>query len=223
MAHFDLIIRGGTAVLPWGELAADIGVRGGRVAAIGASGTADEVVDAAGLHVLPGLIDPHVHLRDPGDPAIETIPTGTKAAVLGGLTTVFDMPNTSPSITDAERVAWKQGYVEANSWCDIGLYVGATKPNTPRTGDVGNTARRLRGQGLRRQFDWRSADRGRSQPGGRDALPAAAGSPTTVRTSIDSRPASRCSTPACHTGATWNGGTRNVRCSGTRRADGAGP
>ncbi len=101
------------------------------IAAIGASGTADEVIDAAGLHVLPGLIDPHVHLRDPGDPAIETIPTGTRGAVLGGLTAVFDMPNTSPAITTAERVAWKQDYVEQSAWCDMGLYVGATKANTP--------------------------------------------------------------------------------------------
>ena len=132
MTHFDLLIRHGTAVLPWGEATVDIGVRDGRIAAIGASGTADEVVDARGLHVLPGLIDPHVHLRDPGDPAIETVPTGTKAAVLGGLTAVFDMPNTSPAIIDAERVAWKRSYVEANSWCDIGLYVGATKANTPQ-------------------------------------------------------------------------------------------
>ena len=131
MAHYDLLIRNGIAVLPWGEVAADIGVRDGKIAAIGATGTSDETLDAKGLHVLPGLIDPHVHLRDPGDPAIETIPTGTKAAVLGGLTAVFDMPNTAPAITSAERVAWKQGYVEGNSWCDIGLYVGATKANTP--------------------------------------------------------------------------------------------
>ncbi len=130
MPHFDLLIQNGTALLPWGEAVADIGVRGGRIAAIGAGGTAGEVIDAAGLHVLPGLIDPHVHLRDPGDPAIETIPTGTKAAILGGLTAVFDMPNTTPAIIDAERVAWKQSYVEAVSWCDMGLYVGATKPNT---------------------------------------------------------------------------------------------
>ncbi len=129
--HFDLLIRGGTAVLPWGEDAADIGVRDGRIAAIGASGTADQVIDATGLHVLPGLIDPHVHLRDPGDPAIETLETGTRAAVLGGLTAVFDMPNTAPPITSAEQIAWKQGYLEGRSWCDLGLYVGATKANTP--------------------------------------------------------------------------------------------
>ncbi len=134
--HYDLLIRGGTAVLPWGEAAADIGVRNGRIAGIGAAGTADEVIDATGLHVLPGLIDPHVHLRDPGDPAVETIATGTRAAVLGGLTAVFDMPNTAPPIISAERVGWKQGYVEGRSWCDFGLYVGATKANTPELGQL---------------------------------------------------------------------------------------
>ena len=130
--HFDLLLRGGTLVLPWGEQVSDIGVRDGRIAGLGLPGgaTADQVVQAAGLHVLPGLIDPHVHLRDPGDPAIETIPTGTRAAVLGGLAAVFDMPNTTPAITDAARLSWKQDYVEANAWCDMGLYVGATKANT---------------------------------------------------------------------------------------------
>jgi dihydroorotase len=130
-AHFDLIIRGGVCVMPWGEVAADVGVRHGRIAAIGtaADATAGQIVDAAGLHVLPGLIDPHVHLRDPGNAAVETIPTGTKAAVLGGLTAVFDMPNTTPSITNAESLAWKRGYVEQVAWCDMGLYVGGTKTN----------------------------------------------------------------------------------------------
>src|ERR1700722_92239 len=131
--HFDLLIRNGTCILPWGSEATDVGVRNGGIAALGAGGdaTADKVLDATGLHVLPGLIDPHVHLRDPGDKAVETIPTGTRGAILGGLTAVFDMPNTAPSITDAERLAWKQDYVEQVAWCDMGLYVGGTKTNTP--------------------------------------------------------------------------------------------
>ncbi|MBN8902735.1 MAG: dihydroorotase [Rhodospirillales bacterium 69-11] len=137
-AHYDLLIRNGTCVLPWGTEATDVGVRNGRIVDLGvpASASADEVIDAAGLHVLPGLIDPHVHLRDPGDKAVETIPTGTKAAVLGGLAAVFDMPNTSPSIVDAERLAWKQGYVEQEAWCDMGLYVGGTKTNIPALADL---------------------------------------------------------------------------------------
>ena len=128
---YDLLIRGGIAVLPWGMEATNIGVRDGRIAALGVPATAPaaEVIDAAGLHVLPGLIDPHVHLRDPGDASVETIPTGTKAALLGGLAAVFDMPNTAPSITDAPRLAWKQEYAARESYCDIGLYVGGTKTN----------------------------------------------------------------------------------------------
>jgi dihydroorotase len=131
MTRYDLLIRGGVAVLPWGMEQTDIGVREGRIAALGAaaSASAAETIDASGLHVLPGLIDAHVHLRDPGDKTVESIPTGTKAAILGGLTAVFDMPNTSPAITGAAALAWKQDYAERESWCDIGLYVGATKAN----------------------------------------------------------------------------------------------
>ncbi len=131
--HYDLLIRNGVCVTPSGTERIDIGVIGGRIATLGASSvaTATETIDATGLHVLPGLIDPHVHLRDPGDASVETLGTGTKAAVLGGLTTVFDMPNTSPAIVDGERLAWKQAYADTTAWCDIGFYVGATKTNIP--------------------------------------------------------------------------------------------
>lgn len=135
--RYDLVIRGGVCVLPWGEQAVDVGVLDGRIAALGVSASAEggEVIEAAGLHVLPGLIDPHAHLRDPGDASVESIPTGTKAAVLGGLTAVFDMPNTSPSVTGADTLAWKQDYVEEGAaWCDMGLYVGATKSNIDALG-----------------------------------------------------------------------------------------
>jgi dihydroorotase len=131
MPHFDLILSGGQAVLPWGIEPLDIGVRGGRIAAMGALGKAEatQVIDCTHLHVLPGLIDAHVHLREPGDPQVETIATGTKAAILGGLTAVFDMPNTAPSITDSAQLAWKRGHVAEQAWCDMGLYVGASKKN----------------------------------------------------------------------------------------------
>jgi dihydroorotase len=131
--HYDLIIRGGTCVLPWGLEQTSVGVRQGRIAELGVGADADasEVLDATGLYVLPGLIDPHVHLRDPGDPAVESISTGTRAAVLGGVTAVFDMPNTRPAVVDAGRLAWKQAEVERRAWCDVGLYVGGTKTNIP--------------------------------------------------------------------------------------------
>ena len=136
--HFDLIIRGGICVLPWGMEQTSVGVRDGRIAALGVGpdATATETIDATNLHVLPGLIDPHVHLRDPGNPAVETIPTGTRAAILGGLTAVFDMPNTTPAITDQERLTWKQTYVAEQAWCDMGLYVGGTKANIPHLADL---------------------------------------------------------------------------------------
>lgn len=135
---YDLVLHGGTLVLPWGTVTADVAARGGRVAAIGdlARAPAAERVDCRHLHVLPGLIDAHVHLRDPvdppgGDPSGETMETGTRAALLGGLTTVFDMPNTRPPATDVAALGRKRRGLAGRAWCDVGLYVGATRANTP--------------------------------------------------------------------------------------------
>jgi dihydroorotase len=143
-AHFDLILRNGICVLPWGEEATDVGVRNGRIVALGVAGdaTAEAVIDARGLHVLPGLIDAHVHLRDPGDASVESIATGTRAAVLGGIASVFDMPNTAPPLIDAATLAAKQAHVERVAWCDMGLYVGATKTN------IGELASLEQGRGV---------------------------------------------------------------------------
>ena len=131
--RYDLILRGGTCVLPWGEAATDLAVRDGRIASLAAAADAEAaaVIDARHLHVLPGLIDPHVHFRDPGDGGVETLESGTRGAVLGGVTCVFDMPNTTPAITDAATIALKQASVAGRAWCDVGFYVGATRANTP--------------------------------------------------------------------------------------------
>jgi dihydroorotase len=131
MTSYDLILRGGACVLPWGIETTDVGVREGRIAALGDLRTAHAAneVDCRGLHVLPGLIDAHVHLRDPGDPAVEDLSHGTKGALLGGLTTVFDMPNTAPAITGRERLDWKRGYFDGRAWVDVGIYVGASMKN----------------------------------------------------------------------------------------------
>ncbi len=125
----DLLIRNGTVVLPWGLERADIGVSQGIITTLapGNGAEAAEVIDATGLHVLPGLIDAHAHLRDPEQAAVESIPTGTRAAVLGGLCAVFDMPNTNPSITTPERLDAKKAFAATRAWCDIGLYVGAAQ------------------------------------------------------------------------------------------------
>jgi dihydroorotase len=139
--HYDLLIRGGLCVTPWGEEEADVGVLDGRIAALGALAlaTADQTIDAKGLCVLPGLIDSHVHLRDPGDATVESIATGTRAAVLGGVATLFDMPNTNPPIVDQERLTWKRSYVSARSWCDVGLYVAGAKTNIAQLADLERT------------------------------------------------------------------------------------
>ncbi|MFZ4409641.1 MAG: dihydroorotase [Paracraurococcus sp.] len=131
MNRYDLILRGGACVLPWGVETTDVGVRDGRIAALGDLRMAEaaESIDCRGLHVLPGLIDAHVHLRDPGDPAVEDLEHGTRGALLGGLTAVFDMPNTAPSITDRERLDWKRGYLDGRAWVDVGMYVGASMKN----------------------------------------------------------------------------------------------
>ncbi|GAN53228.1 dihydroorotase [Tanticharoenia sakaeratensis] len=132
--RYDLIIRNGLCVLPWGEVQTSLGVRDGRIASLGvrADDEAHEVIDASGLHVLPGLIDSHVHLREPGNAGVETIETGTRGAALGGVTMVFDMPNTNPPITDRDMIAWKQEHVPRHAWTDFAFFVGATRENTPQ-------------------------------------------------------------------------------------------
>lgn len=135
--HYDLVLRGGILVLPWGEVVGDVGVIGGRIVAVGVvGGSAEREVGVGGLHVLPGLIDPHVHFRDPGDAGVETMGTGTRGAVLGGVAAVFDMPNTQPSVVDAGMLAWKRGHVEAVAWCDVGMYVGASRGNIGQLGGL---------------------------------------------------------------------------------------
>jgi dihydroorotase len=132
MAHaFDLIVRGGTVVNHDGLGEADIGVRDGRIAAVGVlpAGAAGEVIDAAGLHVLPGVIDTQVHFREPGLEHKEDLETGSRAAVMGGVTAVFEMPNTRPSTTCAEALADKVRRARNRMFCDFAFYVGATRDN----------------------------------------------------------------------------------------------
>ena len=138
MDRYDLILKGGHVVTPWGVETADVAVRDGRIATLGDLRTAEaaETIDCAGLHVLPGLIDPHVHLRDPGDASVESIETGTRAAVLGGLAAVFDMPNTAKSVVSREVLDEKRAFLEGRAWCDVGLYVGATKKNIADLADL---------------------------------------------------------------------------------------
>jgi dihydroorotase len=128
---FDLIVRGGTIVNHDGRIQRDIGVRGGRIAAIGAlqQASAVEIIEARGLHVLPGVIDSQVHFREPGLEHKEDLETGSRAAVMGGVTAVFEMPNTKPLTTSAEMLADKVCRARNRMFCDFAFYVGGTREN----------------------------------------------------------------------------------------------
>ena len=128
---FDLLIRGGIAATPNGTAAADIGVRNGRVAEIGSlkNARAAETFNARGLHVLPGVIDTQVHFREPGNEHKEDLETGSRAAVLGGVTAVFEMPNTSPPTTSRAAIDDKLARAHGRMHCDYAFYVGATPAN----------------------------------------------------------------------------------------------
>jgi dihydroorotase len=129
---FDLVIRGGTVATPGGLRTADVAVSHGRIAAIGSfeASQAGEVFDAAGLHVLPGVIDSQVHFREPGLEWKEDLESGSRSAALGGVTAVFEMPNTDPSTTTPEMVADKLNRAKGRMHTDHAFYAGATHDNT---------------------------------------------------------------------------------------------
>jgi dihydroorotase len=128
---FDLLIRGGTVATPNGIAPADIGVIAGRIAAIGsfAGAKAAEIFEARGLHILPGAIDSQVHFREPGNEHKEDLETGSRAAILGGVTGVFEMPNTSPPTTSREAIEDKLARAKDRMHCDYAFYAGATPAN----------------------------------------------------------------------------------------------
>jgi dihydroorotase len=121
----DLIIRNGTIVSPDAAIVGSVAIKDGVVLAVGADAAmppARESFDATGLHVLPGAIDVHVHFRDPGYPAKEDWESGTAAAAFGGVTTVFDMPNTIPPTGTADILAAKHAIAASKAHVDFGLY-----------------------------------------------------------------------------------------------------
>lgn len=130
-ASFDLVVKGGTVVNQDGVGVRDLAIRGGRIVAIGTidPSKAGSVVDARGLHVLPGVIDTQVHFREPGLEHKEDLESGSRSAVLGGVTAVFEMPNTKPLTTTAERLADKVSRARDRMFCDFAFYVGGTREN----------------------------------------------------------------------------------------------
>jgi len=135
---FDLIVRGGEVVNHAGRGMADVGVRGGKITAVGDLGqaSAGQVFDASGLTVLPGVIDTQVHFREPGLEWKEDLESGSRGAVLGGVVAVFEMPNTEPTTTDADALADKLARARGRMHADHAFYVGGTHENAAFLGEL---------------------------------------------------------------------------------------
>ncbi len=162
-ATFDLILRGGVVVNHDGVGERDLGVRDGRIAAMGDLLRADagEIVDARGLHILPGVIDTQVHFREPGGEHKEDLETGSLAAVIGGVTAVFEMPNTDPLTVSAAALDDKLRRAAGRMHCDHAFWVGGTAENFEEIARTGKAARRRRHQSVHGIFDRRPAGAGR--------------------------------------------------------------
>jgi dihydroorotase len=131
---FDTIIRGGRIASSQGIHLGDVAVSGGKIVAIGdlAGSSAAEDIDAKGLVLMPGVIDTQVHFREPGMEHKEDLESGTRAAIVGGVTTIFEMPNTSPPTTSQEALEDKLRRASGRAWCDYGFFVGASPENAVR-------------------------------------------------------------------------------------------
>jgi len=131
MAHYDAIFKNGTIVNQDGTHAADIGVRAGRIVVLGglSADSADTVTDCAGLHILPGVIDTQVHFREPGLTHKEDLASGSLSAVMGGVTGVFEMPNTNPLTTTRATFEDKIARATGRMHCDFAFFIGGTHEN----------------------------------------------------------------------------------------------
>ncbi|MGI4819232.1 MAG: dihydroorotase [Janthinobacterium lividum] len=135
---YDLIVRGGEVANHAGRGQADVGVIDGKIAFIGdlSQASAGEVFDATGLTVLPGVIDTQVHFREPGLEWKEDLETGSRAAALGGVVAVFEMPNTNPNTTDPTTLEDKLARANNRMWTDHAFYVGGTHENADHLGEL---------------------------------------------------------------------------------------
>ncbi len=137
--HFDLVIRGGTTLLPspqgtgFIEQIVDIGIQNGKfveIAPLISNVNSDaKVISAKGLFVLPGVIDSQVHFREPGLEHKEDLESGTRAAVMGGVTTIFEMPNTNPSTTTQEAFEDKLNRAKNRAHSNYAFFVGGARDN----------------------------------------------------------------------------------------------
>jgi len=130
--HYDLILRNGILVTPLKTEAGDVAIKNGKIIKTGTlhdNDTADEIYNAEGKHILPGIIDAHVHFRDPGLTEKEDFETGSLAAAFGGVTTVADMPNVIPVTSTAQKLKEKVLIAKEKSYVDFALFALLTNDN----------------------------------------------------------------------------------------------
>jgi dihydroorotase len=133
---YDLLLTNADVFTPGGLVRASLGIVGERVAAIGIDGPAARSIDCTGLTILPGVIDTQVHFREPGLTHKEDLESGSRAAVLGGITGVFEMPNTNPNTDSVAALEEKLARARGRMWCDHAFYAGATHDNADDLAEI---------------------------------------------------------------------------------------
>ena len=126
MSSFDLILKNGTVFTPEATEITDIAVKDGKIVDFGSFNNAEKIIDCTNLFVFPGLIDTQCHFREPGGEHKETLETGTLSAALGGVTGIFEMPNTNPLTITPEAMEFKLKKAHETSYVDFAFYFGGT-------------------------------------------------------------------------------------------------
>ena len=135
----DLLIKNGQCYID-GELKnVDVSIKDGKIQDVGQIfEKADDLFDANGLTVLPGCIDTQTHFREPGSTDTEDLNSGSRAAVAGGITAVFEMPNTNPPTSSKREFKRKLDLAKDRMYCNYAFYFGATADNSHELADLKN-------------------------------------------------------------------------------------
>ena len=138
--EYDLILKNGIVVLPEETTKVDVGIKNNKIHTIGclSDSSAKNVIDCDGLHVLPGVIDSQVHFREPGLENKENLESGMLAAAAGGVTAVFEMPNTDPLTITPDTIKDKLQRASRVAWTDYAFYLGGTGRTGPNLGEWEN-------------------------------------------------------------------------------------